>query len=355
MSGRSGEIRLGVLEATPGELTQIAAWVADFQKAKARVEAITEIEPETFDAFFIVVGEKTPHTYDLGEAVQRAAFTPCLVLAACDDDQWVEKALAAGASDFLSMAGLGAKQLERALHFSFVEQRYRAALAARESCLALARERDRQKLANELHDGPLQDLIGARFLLGALGSSDATAEIQQSLQQVVQTVRSMCSELKPPALGPFGLEKAIRAHMQNFQTRHPKMDVTLDLDVDHQQLPEWARLALFRIFQAAVANVAQHAQASQVWVRFKLEGEQVRLTIADDGQGFVVPEGWLDFAATERCGLLMMQERVDALKGRMMVQSAQGGGTRVLVQVPLAQPSLPLPAILASAVPDRNG
>jgi signal transduction histidine kinase len=250
---------------------------------------------------------------------------------------------------------LDGKQLERALLFSFAEQRYRSVLAARESCLALARERDRQKLANELHDGPLQDLIGARFLLGALGSSDATAEIQQSLQQVVQTVRSMCSELKPPALGPFGLEKAIRAHMQNFQTRYPEIDVTLDLDVDQQQLPEWARLALFRVFQAAVANVAQHAQASQVWVRFKLEGEQVRLTIADDGQGFVVPEGWLEFATTERCGLLMMQERVDALQGRMMVQSEQGGGTRVLVQVPLAQPSLPLPAILASAVPDRNG
>jgi signal transduction histidine kinase len=143
--------------------------------------------------------------------------------------------------------------------------------------------------------------------------------------------------------------------MQSFQARYPDLTVTLELDVDSQQLPEWARLALFRVFQAAVLNVAQHAQASHIWVRLLLDEEQVRLTLADDGRGFELPTTWLDFARTERCGLLMMQERVDALGGRMVVQSTIGSGTRVMVQVPLDQPPLPLPAYLAPAVPDRNG
>ncbi len=93
-------------------------------------------------------------------------------------------------------------------------------------------------------------------------------------------------------------------------------------------------------------NVANHAQASHIWVRLRLEEEQVRLTVADDGQGFELPSSWLDFARTERCGLLMMQERVDALEGRMMVQSTPGSGTRVMVQVPSDQPALPLPCLL---------
>jgi signal transduction histidine kinase len=284
----------------------------------------------------------------------QAAFTPCVVLAARDDEALVDVALAAGATDFLVMAALDVAHLERVVQFRLQRRRVVDALAARESYLAAAQERDRQQLANALHDGPLQDLIGARFLLGALrptGPTDSIDEIQSSLQGVIQSVRSLCSDLKPPALGPFGLEKAIRAYMQSVQARDSDVVVILELDADHQQLPEWARLALFRVFQAAISNVITHAQASHIWVRMVLNDGEVRMTVADDGKGFDVPSSWLEFARTERCGLLMMQERVDALQGRMMVQSTSGGGTRLLVQVPMDQPPLPLPAYLAPTVP----
>jgi signal transduction histidine kinase len=291
----------------------------------------------------------------VGRAVSQAGLTPCLVLAASDDETAAEVALAAGASDFLAMDALTATKFERAVQFCLQRRRQLDAVVAREMYLASARERDRQRLANALHDGPLQDLIGARFLLGALAAEGSTGEIQDSLQSVIQTVRALCSDLKPPALGPFGLEKAIRAHIQTFQARSPQLSVTLELDGDNQRLPEWARYALFRVFQAAIANVAKHAQASQIWVRLLLEDEQLRLTVADDGQGFEVPDSWLDFARTARFGLLMMQERVDALHGRMVVQSTPGGGTRVMAFVPMDQPPVPLPAYLIPAVSDRNG
>jgi signal transduction histidine kinase len=341
-------------------LAQIEAWAADFRKGKSRVESVDEIGLERFDIYLVMVDGSDQSTRELESLVIQAAFTPCLVIATRDIDTrdeeiLVDAVLAAGATDFLPLATLDGIQLERAVQFSLGRRRVLDALSARETCLAAARERDRQQLANALHDGPMQDLIGARFLLGAIGPSDLTAEVQNSLQAVIQSLRSLCSDLKPPALGPFGLEKAIRAHMQSFQSRYPDLAVTLELDVDHQQLPEWARLALFRIFQAAVANVAKHAQASQIWVRLLLDEDQVRLTVADDGQGFELPSSWLEFARTERCGLLTMQERVDALQGRMMVQSTPGSGTRVMVQVPLGQPAVALPAYLAFASPDRNG
>lgn len=352
VNGQASEVRLGVLLADAAQLSQIQKAANDFRHLNARVEPVNQIGLEPYDLYLVVVDSVGADV--LSDLVAHAGSTPCLVVATRDDEALVDAALAAGATDLITLDKLDAVQFERTIQFCLARRQTLRAATARETCLAAARERDRLRLATELHDGPLQDLIGARFLVGALGLGDATAEIQNSLQSVIQAVRSLCSDLKPPALGPFGLEKAIRAHMQNFQTRHADLSVALELDVDNQQLPEWVRLALFRVFQAAVSNVARHAQASQLGVRLLLADSHVRLSVADDGQGFDVPSNWLDFARTERYGLLLMQERVDAMQGRMVVQSEKGNGTRVMVQVPLDQPPLPLPAFLLSAVPDRN-
>lgn len=357
MTGLEGEFRLGVVGATSAYFAQIQAWIAAFRKVAVLADAVSEIGSTGYDLYLVIVEDGATTATELEALVVQAGLTPCLVVAICDDDALVDAALAAGAVDFLLWETMDAVQLERVVRFALRRRGTSYALIARETYLAAARERDQMRLANVLHDGPLQDLIGARFLLGALPSADdatrsAVAEIQSSLQSVVQEVRSLCSELKPPALGPFGLEKAIRAHMQSFQSRVPDTEVSLELDGDDLQLPEWARLALFRILQAALSNIDNHAQATQIRVRLHLDDEQIHLTVADDGQGFEVPANWLEFAQAERCGLLMMQERVDALRGRLMVQSKPGNGTRVIVQVPLHQPSAPLPAFLSPAAPD---
>jgi signal transduction histidine kinase len=381
VSARDGAVRLGVLAATQSQLTQIEGWVANFGKTTAVVEIAPEIGPkiktenenERFDLFLAVIAPNPAPETTLPSLVARAGDTPCILLASQDtnglDDganngalmeaALLDAALLAGAADYLPMSGMDAAQLERAVRFGMRRRQVVEQLKARENALAVAQERERQAVADALHDGPLQDLIGARFLLGALGPEVPTADVQESLQQVSKAVRALCSELKPPALGPFGLEKAIRAHMQTLQTRNPEIAVTLELDGeldgDQQQLPEWARVALFRIFQAAVQNVVQHSRASHLWVRLRLDSDEVRLTIADDGNGFELPANWLDFAQTEGFGLLMMQQRTDALHGRLMVQSSPGGGTRVGVQAPLDQPQRPLPAYLLYAAPERNG
>lgn len=349
------QIRLGVMNATPAFLTQVHKMTSAFRKGSIDIEEVSEIALERFDLYLLFAPANSDDASELGRQVMLAGLTPCLVLAIDQNDALEDAVLAAGAVDFLSWTTLDAARLERAVFFALRRRHLIDAMTMREICLAEARERDRQQLANLLHDGPLQDLIGARFLLGALGSldsqkgqtaGDVVAEIQNSLQSVIQAVRALCSELKPPALAPFGLEKAIRAHMQGVQARYPEMGVTLELAVEQQLWPEWARLALFRVFQESVANVIEHAQATQIRVRLWLQGEDLHLIVADDGQGFDPPQSWLDFARTERCGLLMMQERVDALGGRMMVQSTPGSGTRVMVQVPLDQPPVPLPATL---------
>jgi signal transduction histidine kinase len=158
--------------------------------------------------------------------------------------------------------------------------------------------------------------------------------VQSTLQHVIQTLRAICGELRPPALAPFGLEVAIRSHATEFQKAHPEIEVKLDLARDRQALPERVRLALFRIYQQALNNVAQHARAHSVLIQVMLEAEQVVLTIQDDGDGFVVPAHWLALACRGHLGLLGSAERAEAIGGRMEVVAAVGQGTILRVAVP---------------------
>jgi signal transduction histidine kinase len=367
----NGVIRLGALNVSPALLTQIETWCAAFRRHQARVDALAQIGLARRDLYLLEIDPDAPEQIELEPLALAAGQTPLLAIAARDDEGVAEQVMAAGFADFLVTPELDALHFERALAFALQRRRTMDAMRAREVSLVESFERARHIVANYLHDVPLQDLIGARFLVGALPQSAATAEVQESLQAVVQAVRSLCSELKPPALAPFGLEKAIRAHSQAFAAHHPEIEMSIELDGGKEQLPEWARYALFRVYQAAVDNVAKHAQATQMSVRLRIEGEVVRLSLADDGQGFELPQRWLDFALTGRYGYLMIQERVDTLCGRLMVQSTLGGGTRITVQVPLDQPPSPLilpmesfmsSSSLATQVtpippssPDRNG
>ncbi|MEJ2710280.1 MAG: PAS domain S-box protein [Anaerolineales bacterium] len=202
-------------------------------------------------------------------------------------------------------------------------------------------EEERILLARELHDGPLQDLHAIAFQLAPIKNSIEQPEIvtelggiQSALSQVIQSLRATCGELRPPALAPFGLEKAIRSHANSLQERHSSLNVGLDLDSDGTSIPEWVRLALFRIYQQAVLNVVRHAQAENLLIRFKMETKEMVLEIVDDGRGFELPERAVDMLREGHFGLVGAAERANAIGGRMSVSSRPGEGTRVRITVP---------------------
>ena len=204
-----------------------------------------------------------------------------------------------------------------------------------------SREAERLHLAQELHDGPLQDLYGLWLPLGELeavltdeASLGQMAATQAGLQQVIQTLRSICGELRPPALAPFGLEKAIRSHAEQFQKAHPELELTLELMPDGQSLPEQIRLALFRIYQQALTNIKQHAQASEVTVRFQLEADQVLLEVEDNGRGFKMPARRIELARHGHLGLVGAAERAEAIGGHLKIITALGAGTLIQARVP---------------------
>ena len=203
-------------------------------------------------------------------------------------------------------------------------------------------ENERLLLSQELHDGPVQNLFGATYQLQALSHQISTEEslsdlqeLKDLLQQVIQELRVICHELRPPTLVPFGLEKSIRSHVGNFKEDNSHLKVDLDLMKDGQELPEHIRLALFRIYQQTMGNILQHAEASNIGVRLTLDSENVILEIRDDGIGFELPNRWIEFARKDHLGLVGAIERAHALGGELEVESSPGQGTTVRAILPL--------------------
>lgn len=221
----------------------------------------------------------------------------------------------------------GRKQMEAEL----TETQYR---------LSEAREAERLHLAQELHDGPIQDLHALDFRLVSLQSHvsgdgpETLADAHATVQKVTETLRMICGELRPPTLVPFGLAVAIRSHAEQFEEQHPELEVGLDLTEDGQRLPERVRLALYRIYQQAMANTAQHAEAKNVLVRFVLDDERVVLEVRDDGCGFEVPKRWITLARQDHLGLVGAVERAEAIDGRLEIVSEPGAGTTLRVVAP---------------------
>ena len=205
-----------------------------------------------------------------------------------------------------------------------------------------SREAERLHLARELHDGPLQDLHAIFYNFGELETvlqNDEVglgqmAAVQATVQQVIGKLRAICGELRPPALAPFGLEKAIRSHAEQFQKTHPQLKITLNLMPDGQQLPEQMRFALFRIYQETLNNIARHAQAHNITIKFTLNTDMTTLTIQDDGQGFNVPKRRIELARQGHLGLVGANERAEAIGGHLKITSAPGEGCQIQVVVP---------------------
>jgi signal transduction histidine kinase len=208
-------------------------------------------------------------------------------------------------------------------------------------------EADRLYLAQELHDGPIQDLYGVSYQLSEMGSIDIgnfeiASEIQeqarssvQMVKQVIELLRSICGDLRPPALAPFGLERAIHAHIEQISEKHPDLAIQLDLMPDGRLIPERVRLALFRIYQHSVSNVIRHSQAKHLNIKFAFDTEQAYLRIEDDGCGFEMPARWVELAREGHLGLVGTAERVRSIDGSLEIISAHGKGTVIQVTAPL--------------------
>jgi signal transduction histidine kinase len=207
--------------------------------------------------------------------------------------------------------------------------------------LLRSREEERARVARDLHDRPIQALVGLNMQLGLLLSSSLDGDtplggelraMRCEVRELLTELRQVCTELRPPILDTLGLGAALRALAEEWSAQHDvAFRLELPTDAALRSLPDEVAVNLYRVVQEALANVARHAEARQVTLHLAREGSRLSLTVQDDGRGFAVPAGLPSLTGEGHFGLVGMEERVDLIGGTLTLDSAPGQGTRVCV------------------------
>ena len=223
-------------------------------------------------------------------------------------------------------------------------QSYQAAMRSYVAAVTHAQEEERLRLARELHDDTVQSLIALGQQLERAHRSvlqnPATCQTQldglrQGVRDLVQDLRRLIADLRPLYLDDLGLVPALEMLVQASAGAGPPQ---LSVSGPVRRLAPELELALYRIVQAALKNVEQHARARLVRVGLSFEEQAVRVVVEDDGVGFAVPASPDGLASLGRFGLLGMRERAVRLGGWLAVTSQPGRGTRVEAYLPAPSP-----------------
>lgn len=203
-------------------------------------------------------------------------------------------------------------------------------------------ELERQRIAQDMHDGTNQLLIGAMLELKSarqrldqaeLARADASLEsVQNILRQVEAEIKRVIYDLRPPTLDALGLAPAIRRLAEQFEgfTHVPCRVVVFGEPV---RLPPKVEIAVFRLLQESLHNVSIHAAAADVEVILAFAPQTLKLTVIDDGRGFDMAGIYQN--SNGHLGLIGMKERAESLGGRVTIQSQLTQGTRVELVVPV--------------------
>jgi PAS domain S-box-containing protein len=252
------------------------------------------------------------------------------------DTSWANVHLSDGTTIGIGRDITDLKGAEEALQKSRDQLR---ALAAR---VQSVREEERTRVAREIHDELGQSLTAIKIDLSSL-SHDLPAEKKQQsasilklVDETIQAVRRISTELRPAILDAVGLVAAVEWAAGEFAARTgtkcqlnlPQGDVVID---------EERATALFRIFQETLTNVARHANATEVNVRLDEEDGNLTLEVHDNGGGIREEQ----LSAGSSLGILGMRERARLLGGELTLAGALGAGTTVRVRIPETHPTPP--------------
>ena len=202
-------------------------------------------------------------------------------------------------------------------------------------------EDERKRLARELHDETGQLFSAMRMEVGALsqvrGAGDVAARMDALVSAGLTSLRRVTAALRPSLLDDLGLLSAVRSLVAQV-SREGQVRAELVAPDTLIALPRERELALFRSAQEGITNVLRHARATRMLVTIEISGDEVRLTVDDDGIG---PPPRAQLAAQERSGhvgLVGMRERMAALGGSIRLESSPLGGTRLIAIVHVVHP-----------------
>jgi len=224
------------------------------------------------------------------------------------------------------------EEVER-LELAFLRMMHRLEAERRRagSAALRAQEEERARVARELHDEVNQSLTGLLLRLEAV-REDAPPEIAGELaetralaNQAMTELLTLARQLRPTALDDLGLVAAIGGQVE--QLARTEVDATFEPAGDFADLEADVQLVVYRVAQEALTNAARHSGASRIAVTLRRAGNDVELTVADDGRGFA-------FEQSERgLGIGGMRERALLVGGELTIESRPGEGTTVKLTI----------------------
>jgi two-component system sensor histidine kinase DegS len=204
-----------------------------------------------------------------------------------------------------------------------------------------AQEDERFRVSRQIHDGPAQTMtnlvLRAEICERLLDFDMVRAKAELSgLKSVVnatlQDTRRFIFDLRPMILDDLGLEPTLRRYVQQYTDKH-KIDVGVNINGLNGRLPGGLEVAIFRMVQEALTNVAQHAHAKRAQVNIDANGDMVTVTVEDEGAGFNTEDSKLTDPKYK--GLVTMLRRAEMLNGRIAIESTPGRGTRIVANLPI--------------------
>ncbi|MFN3565480.1 MAG: ATP-binding protein [Burkholderiaceae bacterium] len=205
--------------------------------------------------------------------------------------------------------------------------------------LLSTQEAERTRVASELHGGVAPLVIMAKFMVedalqrlmrGAYSeATDVLINVTGRLRDVIGEVRRISMELRPSLLDDLGLLPTIEWFCRHCEQAYRTLRVERIVEVAEADIPETLKLEIFRIIEEAVSNAAQHANAKSVRVSLRKRGDELELTIVDDGSGFEAAQLFYGNACLLGVGLQGIKRRVEGTNGRLLLESTPMSGTVV--------------------------
>jgi signal transduction histidine kinase len=207
-----------------------------------------------------------------------------------------------------------------------------------------AQEDERRRLARELHDETIQDLIAIdqhiqmirMELEGSTNIENRLGTVRQEVSDAIKELRRVIRALRPIYLDDLGLVPALQM-LAKDTGREQEIHFDFNVHGDVTRLEPGVELAIYRIAQEALSNTVRHAQADRISFLLEFRGDTFILVIRDDGVGFSPPERPRELGARGHFGLMGMFERADLIGAHLELKSTSETGTQIRIELPISK------------------
>lgn len=206
--------------------------------------------------------------------------------------------------------------------------------------LLKAEERERKRIAQEIHDGIGQYWSTVKFrienILGQLDEKIATPlkDVLPVIHMASEETRRIQMNLRPPLLDDLGIIATITWLFREFQKAHPEMSVETKINIQEKEVPNDVKTVIYRVLQEALNNIAKHSKGTLVHFSIENNEDKIEVIIQDNGQGFDLNEVVTLKTYESGLGIAGMKERTHLSGGTLRIESTKGAGTVIRASWP---------------------